>query len=126
MSDTYQLKITYTHGHELAKWDFDNKGPEKCCTVKEGDQIQVTFDGSGKLEERVLLCGQMKTGELVSPFTEASPIDLKANPTLTVGKHTGTWAFSIAFTARNADSTSSFYYVPDPEIIVDPNPGSCD
>jgi hypothetical protein len=35
-----------------------------------------------------------------------------------VGNADGLWCFSIAFTARNADATTSFYYLPDPEVQV--------
>lgn len=118
MPHTHELKVSYVQGRELASWDFDSHGTQKCCDVQPGDKIHVSFDGPGDIGECVLLCGQMQDGLPSSAFTEGSRIDLKKSSTLTVAQQMGRWGFSIAFTARNADATTSFYYVPDPEVDV--------
>jgi hypothetical protein len=119
MPTTYQLTVTYTEGQEVVTdWDFDSKGKPSSCDVQQGDKIAFRFDGSGDLGECVLLSGAMKNGQGSSPFKEGNRVNLKGNSTLTVGDADGLWGFSIAFTARNADETSSFYYLPDPEIKV--------
>jgi hypothetical protein len=124
MSKTHQLTIHFTLGRELASWDFDNCGTEHCCKVLEGDKIHITFDGPGDVSEGVLLCGQMKAGQASSAFVGGNQINLNNTSTLDVAENIGTWGFSIAFTARNADATTSFYYVPDPEVEVGSKPGS--
>jgi hypothetical protein len=121
---THELKISFTQGRELAQWAFDDCCGEKCCKVKEGDKIHFRFDGAGDVGECVVLCGQMQDGLPSSPFAEGNRIDLKKNSTVTVRDQKGLWGFSIAFTARNADATTSFYYVPDPEVEVSSQPGS--
>ncbi len=126
MSTTYELEITYTYGRELASWNFNHEGVKHCCEVEEGDVIHVTFNGPGDVAERVMLCGQMEVDKKTSPFVEGNQIDLRKTSTLQVGQQDGKWGFSIAFTARNADATTSFYYVPDPELIVKTRPGSND
>lgn len=126
MADNYELTITYTLGREIASWDFNNQGAKKCCTVDEGDFVTVKFNGPGDLGESVMLCGQMDSDKPSSPFIQGNQINLKNTPVLQVGELPGRWGFSIAFTARNADGTSSFYYVPDPELIVGTRPGSDD
>ncbi|WP_296945820.1 hypothetical protein [uncultured Massilia sp.] len=118
MSVTHELKITFSQGRELASWEFDDKGTEKCCNVLPGDKINLTFDGPGHLAEGVLLCGQMQEGLSSSAFVEGNHINLKEHRTLTVAQQMGLWGFSIAFSARNVDATTSFYYVPDPEVDV--------
>ena len=124
MSKTYQLKVSFTQGQQIATWNFDDRGERPCCHVEEGDRIQFSFDGPGDIGECIALCGQMQDGLASSPFVEGNRIDLKKTSTLTAAPHAGRWGFSIAFTARNADATSSFYFVPDPEVEVKTRPGS--
>jgi hypothetical protein len=121
---TFDLKITYTPGRELASWDFNNQGAQKCCEVAQGDIVNVSFEGTGELTHRIMLCGQLAAEKSSSPFIEGDNIDLKTYPVLHVGEHTGRWGFSVSFTARNADASTSFYYVPDPEVVVSTRPGS--
>lgn len=119
MPSTYQLTVTYTEGQEVVtRWDFNNQGMPERCVVQHGDKIAFRFDGPGDVAECVLLAGALRNGQGSSPFNEGNRINLKGNSTLTVGNADGLWGFSIAFTARNADATSSFYYLPDPEVQV--------
>lgn len=126
MENTYELKVSYTQGQEIATWIFNREDDEGCCKVKQGDKIQFVFDGPGDVAECVVLCGQMGKEWYSSPFVEGNRINLKNSSLVTVGEEKGRWGFSIAFTARNSDSTTSFYYVPDPEVRVDSRPGSDD
>nr|WP_314543069.1 hypothetical protein [uncultured Massilia sp.] len=126
MQDTYTLKITYTLGQELATWSYNNVDSQECCGAHPGDLVDVIFDGPGDVNQAVMLCGQMGTEKISSPFIQGNQIDVTRTPTLQVGQNLGRWGFSLAFSARNADGTSSFYYVPDPEIVIRARPGSDD
>jgi hypothetical protein len=126
MQDTYTLTITYTLGQELATWSYDNVDREECCGAHPGDLVDVIFNGPGDVSQAVMLCGQMGDEKISSPFIQGNQIDVTKTPTLQVGKNLGRWGFSLAFSARNADGTSSFYYVPDPEVVIRTHPGSDD
>jgi hypothetical protein len=119
MSTTYQLTVTYTQGQEIVSdWHFNDQAKPTCCQVQKGDKIAFRFEGPGDIAECVLLAGAQKSGQGSSPFNEGNRINLKGNSTLNVGNADGLWCFSIAFTARNGDATTSFYYLPDPEVQV--------
>jgi hypothetical protein len=124
MQNTYKLTITYTLDHELAKWSYNDDIGGDCCEAQVGDLIDVLFDGPGDVSQGVMLCGQMGVEKISSPFIQGNQIDLGRTPTLQVGQNAGRWGFSVAFSARNEDGTTSFYYVPDPEIIIKSRPGS--
>jgi len=121
---THEFKITFTQGRELAQWSFDGNLDANCCKVYEDDKIHFVFEGPGDVAECVVLCGQMASGLPASPFKEGNRINLKTSSTVTAVNQKGAWGFSVAFTARNDDATTSFYYVPDPEIEVSNHPGS--
>jgi hypothetical protein len=134
MPKLYELNVTFTQDQEIAKWEFSSEGrteaksdgEEQCCHVHVDDQVHFSFNGPGDLASALVLCGQMQDGLPSSPFKEGNNIDLKKGSTLTVADEIGVWGFSIAFTARNGDATTSFYYVPDPEMEVKNRPGSDD
>jgi hypothetical protein len=126
MPNTYTLTISYTLGDEHARWSYDRVNTEECCEADTGDFVDVIFDGPGDVSQAVMLCGQMGSEKISSPFTQGNQIDLGRTPTLQVGQNVGRWGFSVAFSARNADGATSFYYVPDPELIIKNRPGSDD
>jgi hypothetical protein len=125
MPQTYQLTVTYVQGQTLASWSLDGVPHQDgdVIQVVPGDKIAFQFSGPGDIAECVLITGQMKsTCHSSSPFTEGNRINLKANSTVTVGKALGTWAFTISFSAYNGDGTTSFFYLPDPEMEVGSHP----
>ncbi|MFK3737813.1 hypothetical protein [Massilia sp. TN1-12] len=126
MQASYTLTITYDLGKELATWSYDNVDRAECCGAHPGDFIDILFDGPGDVSQAVMLCGQMGDEKISSPFVQGNQIDVTRTPTLQVGKNLGRWGFSLAFSTRNADGTSSFYYLPDPEVIIRSRPGSDD
>lgn len=121
---THELKITFTQGRELAHWSFNGCAEAKCCDIYEDDKVHFVFEGPGDVAECVVLCGQMESGLPSSPFKEGNRINLKECSTVTAVDQKGKWGFSVAFTARNDNATTSFYYVPDPEVEVSTRPGS--
>lgn len=124
MQNTYTLTIKFELGREMATWSYNNVTSDERCEAITGDLVDVIFDGPGDISQGVMLCGQMGAEKISSPFIQGNQIDVTKTPTLQVGQNVGVWGFSVAFSARNADGTSSFYYVPDPEIIIKNRPGS--
>jgi len=119
---THQLVVTYVQGQTLATWSLDgvpHQDGDKFL-VKQGDKVSFQFSGPGDIAECVLISGQMETrcGKS-SPFTEGNRINLKANSTVQVGQDLGTWGFTVSFSAHDGGGTTSFYYLPDPEMQVD-------
>jgi hypothetical protein len=122
MSTTHQLTVTFVAGQMLATWSLDGtqRRDGDSFQAQPGDKVAFQFDGPGDIAECVLISGQMQSScHGSSPFTEGNRINLKANSTVNVGKNLGTWGFTVSFSARNGDGTSSFYYLPDPELQVD-------
>jgi hypothetical protein len=121
MPQTHQLTVTYVQGQTLASWSLDGVQQEDGDSFKAqpGDKVAFQFDGPGDIAECVLISGQMESGcQSSSPFTEGNRINLKAHSTLTVSPQFGLWGFTVSFSAYNGDGTSSFYYLPDPELQV--------
>ncbi|GAA4655323.1 hypothetical protein GCM10025794_14260 [Massilia kyonggiensis] len=121
MSQTHQLVVTYVPGQTLATWSLDGVQHEDGdqFQVQPGDKVSFQFDGPSDIAECVLICGQMASRcHGSSPFTEGNRVNLKANSTVTVGKSLGVWGFTVSFSTHNGDGTSSFYYLPDPEMQV--------
>ena len=118
---THQVLVTYVQGQTLATWSL-NGVPQKDgdqFAVLPGDKVAFQFEGPDDIAECVLISGQMNSrAHGSSPFTEGNRVNLKANSTLTVGRQPGLWGFTISFSTRNSDGTSSFYYLPDPEMDV--------
>ena len=126
---TYQLLITYVEGQTLATWSLDGvqRDDGDQFQVQPGDKIAFQFDGPGDIAECVLISGQMSSkSHGSSPFTEGNRINLRANSTVNVGQQQGLWGFTVSFSAYNGDGTSSFYYLPDPELQVGTLPPVCD
>jgi hypothetical protein len=118
MSQAHQLSISVTPGQTLASWAFDGVADLELCQVNQGDTIEFSFDGNPTIAECVLISGQLGKGSSRSPFNKPSPINLEAKQKLTVGKTDGLWGFMVAFSITNADGTTSFYCLPDPELQV--------
>ena len=119
--NNYQLTVTYVQGQTLATWSLDGVQHQdgEVIHVSPGDKITLVFSGPGEIAECVMISGQMQSGaHSSSPFTEGNRINLKANSTVNVGKALGTWAFTVSFSAYNGDGTTSFFYLPDPEMEV--------
>jgi hypothetical protein len=120
MPQTHHLTITYVEGQMLATWSLDGTpfqdGDE--FRAQPGDKVAFQFDGPGDIAECVLISGPLETGCGGSPFVEGNRINLKAHSTLNIGQQQGLWGFTVSFSARNADATTSFYYLPDPELQV--------
>lgn len=99
-----------------------------------GDQLQFKFIASpdvktpGKLDQAVLVAGYKETSIATesSPFhNDANNIDIHSFPTLTIGKRSGIWGFTVVFSiilpAIGPNKTSThFYFLPDPIIEVKP------
>lgn len=115
---TYALTVQYAQGQVLAKWNLVGNRDPVPIQAQPGDKIAFTFSGPGDIVECVLISGQVHSGSASSPFTEGNRINLKAHSTLTVGTGLGLWGFAVAFSARNSDGTTSFYFLPDPELQV--------
>ncbi|WP_075791150.1 hypothetical protein [Massilia putida] len=127
MSQTYQLTVTYTQGQTLATWSLDGTPQEDggSFDVLPGDKVTFEFNGPGDVAECVLISGQMQPHcHGSSPFTEGNRINLKANSTVTIGKYSGKWGFTISISAYNGDDSTAFYYLSDPEVVVGSRP--CD
>lgn len=120
MPQTHNLAITYVEGQTLATWSLDDKpfqdGDE--FRAQPGDKVAFQFDGPGDITECVLISGQLQSGCGRSPFVEGNRINLKTHSTLTIGQQQGLWGFTVSFSAQTADGTTSFYYLPDPELQV--------
>lgn len=126
---THQLLVTYVQGQALATWSLDGVPQEDgdVFKVQQGDKVAFQFEGPGDIAECVLITGQMNSrAHGSSPFTEGNRVNLKAHSTLNVGQQTGQWGFTISFSARNSDGSSSFYYLQDPEMDVGSLPPMCD
>lgn len=118
---THQLLVTYVEGQTLATWSLNGVPQDDGDTfnVEPGDKVAFQFDGPGDIAECVLISGQMNSrSHGSSPFTEGNRINLKAHSTLNVGQQMGLWGFTISFSTHNGDGSSSFYYLPDPEMNV--------
>lgn len=125
MPKIHQLTVTYTQGQTLATWSLDGVQREDgdSLDVLPGDKVAFQFDGPGDVAECVLISGQMQSKcHGSSPFTEGNRINLKANSTVNVANYSGTWAFTVSFSAHNGDATTAFYYLPDPEVVVGSRP----
>jgi hypothetical protein len=100
-----------------------------------GDHLHFKFSPApevktpGKLDQAVLIAGY-KEGNVTtdsSPFhNDANNIDLHSFPTLTIGKRPGVWGFTVAFSLivpaiGSSKTTTHFYFLPDPQIIIKPN-----
>ncbi|MFS2020159.1 hypothetical protein ACEN88_26725 [Massilia sp. CT11-108] len=121
MPQTYQLTISYVQDQPLATWSLNGVQREDgdVFEAQPGDKVAFQFDGPGDVAECVLISGQMQNGcRGSSPFSEGNRINLKAHSTLTVGANMGLWGFSVSFSAHNGNGTTSFYYLPDPEMQV--------
>jgi hypothetical protein len=121
MPQTRQLTITYVEGQTLATWKLDGVPQDDgdSFSAQPGDKIAFQFEGPGDIAECVLISGQMvDTCRSKSPFTEGNRINLKAHSTLTVASEYGVWGFTVSFSVHNSDGTSSFYFLPDPEMEV--------
>ena len=126
---THQLVVTYIKGQTTATWSLDGVQHEDgdLFQVQPGDKVAFQFNGPDDIAECVLISGQMETrchGN--SPFTEGNRINLKANSTVNVGQQQGVWGFTVSFSTCSSDGTSSFYYLPDPEMQVGTRPPECD
>lgn len=131
MSDTSQAVSTTDHTFEVyyskadrqIRWVFDGADDIDTCKVYTGDNMAFSFqpeadDSGGALVQSMLLSGAQSDKTKGAPFEEGGLIDLSKTQTLKVGAATGLWGFSIAFTIAHGDSSTSFYFVPDPELQV--------
>lgn len=121
MPQTHQLTVSYVQGQTLATWSLDGmqRDDGDVFEAQPGDKVSFQFDGPGDIAECVLISGQMESScHGSSPFSDGNRINLKAHSILTVGANLGTWGFTISFSAHNGDGTTSFYYLPDPELQV--------
>lgn len=126
---THQLLVTYVEGQTLATWSLDGVAQQDGdqFKVQPGDKIAFQFDGPGDIAECVLISGPMQNScHGSSPFIEGNRINLKAHSTVNVGQQQGLWGFTVSFSAHNGDGTTSFYYLPDPEVDVGTLPPLCD
>ena len=126
---THQHLVTYGEGATLARWSLDGVAHQDGDEFKvlPGDKVAFQFEGPGDIAECVLISGQMESRcHGSSPFTEGNRINLKANSTLNVGQQLGVWGFTVSFSTHNGDGTTSFYYLPDPEMQVGTLPPLCD
>lgn len=118
---THQLTVTFTQDQTLATWSLDGSPDKDRFAVLPGDKVSVDFDGPNdeNITECVLISGQLQSHcRNNSPFTAGNRINLKSHPTITVGQEMGLWGFTISFSVYNGDGTSSFYFLPDPEMQV--------
>jgi hypothetical protein len=121
MPQTHQLTINYVQGQTLATWSLDGVQREDGdqFQAQPGDKVAFQFNGPGDVAECVLISGQMQSScHGSSPFSEGNRVNLKAHSTLTVGANLGMWGFSVSFSAYTGDGTTTFYYLPDPELQV--------
>lgn len=118
---THQLLITYVKDNPTATWSLDGVPQQDGdkFKVQQGDKVTFQFNGPDDIAECVLISGQMESKcHGSSPFTEGNRINLKAHNTVNVGQQQGLWGFTVSFSTRNGEGTSSFYYLPDPEMEV--------
>jgi hypothetical protein len=126
---THQLVVTYVKGQTTATWSLDGVQHQDgdLFQVQQGDKVAFQFNGPDDIAECVLISGQMDSrSHGSSPFTEGNRINLKAHSTVNVGQQQGIWGFTVSFSTRASDGTSSFYYLPDPEMQVGTLPPMCD
>ena len=126
---THHLLVTYVKGETTATWSLDGAPHQDGdpFKVQPGDKVEFQFSGPDDIAECVLISGQMDSrSHGSSPFTEGNRINLKAHSTVNVGQQQGVWGFTVSFSTRNGDGTSSFYYLPDPEMDVGTLPPVCD
>lgn len=122
---THQLLVTYVKGNTTATWSLDGVPQQDGdqFKVQPGDKVAFQFSGPDDIAECVLISGQLQSKcHGSSPFTEGNRVNLKSHSTLNVGQNLGAWGFTISFSTRNSDGSSSFYYLPDPEMDVDTLP----
>lgn len=84
--------------------------------------IPQTTNLSGTPHKAVLVAGYKdeKHKEQSSPFkANENLIDILKNSTATIGSRHGKWGFTVAFSVEFS-GTTHFYYLPDPEMQVDP------
>jgi hypothetical protein len=98
--------------------------------VAPGDTITFNFIYTGEasavaMHKAVLIAGYKDAEEVQesSPFyNNANSIKLQLFPTLTIGSRAGTWGFTVSFSAKFPEtSTTHFYFLPDPEVVVRPS-----
>lgn len=119
---THQLTVIY-NTETLATCTLDGVPITDKFSAQPGDKVSIDFNGPNdeNVTECVLISGQLRSHcRSASPFTEGNRINLKSHPTITVGQEHGLWGFTISFSVYNGDGTSSFYYLPDPEMEVGP------
>ncbi len=132
---TYVCAITYASpgisGANIAGHTFSPALP--AAGVNQEDVISFTFNPApgtiaGKLDQAVLIAGYKDANASTesSPFyNDANNIDIHSFPTLTIGKRSGTWGFTVAYSLifqgiGAAKATTHFYFLPDPEFTVRP------
>ena len=137
-AQTYVCNITYhplqfpAPAGNTATYTFSPELP--AAGLNPGDHLHFTFGPApdvktpGKLDQAVLVAGY-KDGKVSmesSPFhNDANNIDIHSFPTLTIGKRPGRWGFTVLFSliAPAIDpgkTTTHFYFLPDPEVVVRP------
>lgn len=126
MPKQYTMTIQFGQSSEIAEAAFEPTPKKKSGDILQfdaGDTIKVKYaqsdnPGAPKVISSILLAGPKQSELPQSPFdADSSPIDLVANPKLTIDSTVGIWGFSVAFTVEYKNSTS-FYYLPDPELEV--------
>lgn len=125
MPKQYTMTIQFDQSSEIAEAVFEPT-PKKSGDIlllDAGDTIKVKYEQSGSsgkpnVTSSILLAGPKKSKLPKSPFdSDTNPIDLVANPKLTIDSTNGLWGFTVSFTVEDQDTTS-FYYLPDPELQV--------
>jgi len=119
----HTFQVYYSKADRQIRWKFDGADDIETCKVYTSDSIAFSIqpeahDGGGTLVQSVLLSGSQSDKTKGAPFEEGALIDLSKTMNLKVGTSTGLWGFSIAFTVAHGDSSTSFYFVPDPELQV--------
>lgn len=119
----HTFQVYYSKADRQIRWKFDGADDIDTCKVHTSDSIAFSIqpeadDSGGAVVQSVLLSGSQSDQTKGAPFEEGALIDLSQTMMLKVGTSTGLWGFSIAFTVAHADSTTSFYFVPDPELQV--------
>jgi len=131
MSDTSQavpkadhaFQVYFSKADRQIRWTFDGANDVETCKVFVSDSIDFSIqpeagDPDETVVQSVLLSGGQSDKTKGAPFEEGALIDLSKTKKLKVGNLTGLWGFSIAFTVGHVDGTTSFYFVPDPELQV--------
>lgn len=127
MTTQYTIDVICTPGQPLATWNLKGKPHNDLLRVDMGDTLLFQIrDPSGALlndmTECMLMSGPMKGQSKRTPFTVDTPHSLtNAAGKVTIGHLKGHWGFSIAIVNTQKDSTSAFYFLPDPELQVGSN-----